>query len=83
MKTGARSGVILGPLVRVGEEFEGLGDVLETLFRGRIARIGIRVQFLGQLAIGLADLVSGRRLGNTKRLVGIVHTRHALPDPCW
>src|SRR5699024_6460716 len=46
-------GVVLLALLRVGEDRIGLADVLETLLRRLVARVGVRVPLAGQLAVGL------------------------------
>jgi hypothetical protein len=38
----------------------GLGNLLEALLDRRVPRIEVRVQFLGQLAVGAFDILSER-----------------------
>jgi len=45
-----------GPLFRITQQAMRSGDLLEAVFRGLVARIEVRVQFLRQFPISLADL---------------------------
>src|SRR5690606_562866 len=68
--------IILGALLGVAQQVEGGRDALEALLRDLVARILVRVQFLGQLAERLLDLVRARASGNAQFLVGIAsHVR--------
>src|SRR5690606_28313498 len=62
-------------LLLVPEDVERPGHPLETFLGFRIAGIAVRVQLLGQLAEGLADLVLAGVSGDAKFLVGIA--RHS------
>src|SRR5690554_2615994 len=49
--------VVLLPLLRIREHRIRLRDGLEPLLGFRVTRVGVRVEFLGELAIGALDLV--------------------------
>ena len=67
------AGVVAAPLVRVGQEVVGRRHFLEPLLGVLVAGIEVRMQFLGQLPVGLADLLGGRGLGEAEDLVGVFH----------
>src|SRR5205085_6455033 len=67
-------GVVLLPLLRVGEEVVGVLHLLEPLLGGVVARVPVRVVLAGELAVGLLDLVRGRRLRDAE---GLIRVRHA------
>jgi hypothetical protein len=55
----------------VSQDVEGRADLLETLFSGRIAGIGVGVELLGELAERLANLVGARTARHAQHLIGI------------
>src|ERR1700677_4339316 len=57
------------PLLRVGKQIVGGADLLEPLLRLLVARIEIRVQLLGQLSVGGANLVGRSGLGDAEGFV--------------
>jgi hypothetical protein len=63
--------VVEGALLLVAEHVEGGGDVLELLLRLLVARVDVRVVLLGELAVGLLDLVVAGRLGDAERCVEV------------
>src|ERR1700677_1388264 len=62
-------------LLRVGKQIVGRGDFLEPLLGRLVARIEIRVQLLGELSVGGADLVGRSGLGDAEGFVRVFHTR--------
>src|SRR5690606_15048536 len=52
--------VVFLALFRIGEDRVRLGDVLEALLRRLVARVGVGVELLGELAVGALDLVLAR-----------------------
>ena len=69
------AGVVAPPLLRIGQEIVGAGDLLELVLGLLVAGIEIGVQFLGQLPVRLADLVGGSGLGDAKGFIRVVHAR--------
>src|SRR5271165_5207561 len=67
------AGVVAAALVRIGQELVGGRNLLEPLLGVLVARVEVRMQLLGELTIGLADLLGGRRLGDAEDLVGVFH----------
>ena len=63
--------VVRLPLLGIREDVVGSLDVLEPLLRGRVARVAVRVELAGELAVRLLDLVVGRRLRDAEDVVGI------------
>ena len=61
--------VVLLALGRVAEHVVGGRDLLEAVLG---ARVGVGVVLLGQLAVGLADLLVGRRVGHPEHLVVVL-----------
>ncbi len=59
--------------VDIAQEIVGGRDLLELLLRGFVTRIEIRVQLLGELAIGALQLGCGGSRGHSEHLIGIVH----------
>ena len=72
------SGVVLLALVRVADDVEGRADALELLLGGLVARIGVGMVLLGELAERLAELVVARAPGNAKFLVGVARQECSL-----
>ena len=66
------AGVVLLPLLRIGERVVGPLDLLELLLRLGIVGIAVRVVLAHQLAVRLLDLLLGGSLGYAKRLVEVV-----------
>jgi len=64
------------PLLRVGEDVVRRLDVLEPLLRRRVVRVAVRMEFAGELAVGLLDLVVGRALRDAEHVVRVTG-RHA------
>ena len=52
--------VVAGPLLRIGEDVVGLGDLLEALLGGLVARVLVGVELVGELAVGGLELLAGR-----------------------
>ena len=67
------AGVEPPPLVRIGKQIVGGGDLLELLLGALVARVEVGVKLLGQLSVGLANLIGGRGLGDAKNLIGVSH----------
>ena len=67
------AGVEPSPLVRIREQIVGGGDLLELLLRPLVAGVEVRVKLLGELPVGLADIVGSRGLGDAKNLVRVSH----------
>src|SRR3546814_8296177 len=57
-------------LVGIAEDIVGGGDFLEAVGRRVIARIAVGMQFLGQLAIGLAHVFMTRAASSDERRLG-------------
>src|SRR5260370_1185599 len=84
--------VVEGALLRVPQRREGVGDFLEALLRLLVALVHVRVELLGQLAVGLLDLLRGGGLGDAEDGVGVFHrardrnhahqTGQPAVDPC-
>src|SRR5882757_177780 len=64
--------VVLLALVLVGEDVVGLGHVLELGFGLGVARVLVRVQLAGQLAVRLLDVGGRGVLGDAQRLVVVL-----------
>jgi hypothetical protein len=60
-------------LLAVGEDVEGVVDPLEFLLRRLVSGVHVGVVLLGQLAVGLLDLVVRGALRNPQPLVVVVH----------
>src|SRR3546814_1030025 len=60
-------------LLGIAQDAVRLGDLLELLLDGLVARVDVRVQLLGQLAVGALDLVLRGRAVDVQQLVGILH----------
>src|SRR6266704_1940766 len=75
--------VVLGPLLGIGEHAVGPPDLLETLLGGLVAVVGVRVELLGELPIGLLDVLGRSVLGHSQDgvevLLEILRVVHALP----
>jgi hypothetical protein len=54
--------VIGGALLIVLQDVIGLADFLEFLFGRRVARIAVRMELHGELAIGLLEILAARTL---------------------
>src|SRR5690349_10920038 len=73
--------IVAGSLVRVREQIVSGGDRFETSLRLRLPRVEIRVELLGELAVGLADLVgTGVRL-DAEHLIGRLRRHSGLTLP--
>ncbi len=62
-------------LLRIGEHLVGLGDLLESLLERRI-RVHIGMQFPGEPAVGLLDLLGSRVTADAEYPVIVVCHRH-------
>src|SRR5438132_531064 len=51
--------IVAGALLRIRQDVVGGRDRLEARLGGRLSRVQIGVKLLGELAVGLADLVGG------------------------
>jgi hypothetical protein len=60
-----------GALFRVAQQVVGGRDILELVRRLGVARVEVRMELLGELAVSLVNLVLGRALGNAQDLVGV------------
>ena len=58
--------VVLGAFVLVGQDVIGAGDLAEALGRARVVLVLVRMQLLGELAIGLLDLGLARAARHAK-----------------
>jgi hypothetical protein len=56
----------LGPLLLIGEDLVGAGDILELGLGRLVARIAVRMELPRELAIRLLDLVLGRASRNAE-----------------
>jgi hypothetical protein len=65
-------GVILLPLIRIGQHGVRLGDVLELLLRSSFPGVRIRVVLPRELPVSLLDVSVGSVLGNTKDLIEVL-----------
>ena len=63
-------------LVVVADDLVGAVELGELVGRLRVLLVGVRVQLLGELAIGLLDVFRARRLGHPQHLIGVAH-------PCY
>ncbi len=68
------AGIEFGALVLVAQNVIGAGDFLETLLGLGVARMGVRMVFLGQVAEGLLDFGFAGALGHAQDLIGIAHS---------
>ena len=68
--------VVLRLLVGVAQDLIGLADLLEPLLAGLVAGVQVRMILLGQLAVGLADLVVRGALLQAQDLVVISFLCH-------
>src|SRR6185503_9637015 len=66
-------GVVLLPLLLVGQRVVRLLHLLEPLLRRRVPRVVVGVVLAGELAVRLLDLVVRRALGHAEHLVVISH----------
>ena len=77
--------VVVGrPLVRMAEDLEGLGGLLEFDDGLLVARIAVRVVLQGELAIGFGDLTVAGGTIDAEDLIVIAfggHRRHGRSDP--
>ena len=64
--------VVLPALLVVGEHPVGLGHRLEPGLGRGVARVGVRVQLAGELAVRLLDLVRGRAGGDAQLAVEVL-----------
>lgn len=64
--------VVCGAFLLVGEDFVGLLDFLELLFRRlRVVRIAVGVQLHGELAVGFFDVVLRGVFGDAKDFIEV------------
>src|SRR6266540_3943327 len=80
--------VVLGPLLGVGQHAVGPPDLLETLLGGPVAGVGVRVELLGELPIGLLHVLGRGVLGHPQdrvevllEILRVVHASTWLPSP--
>ena len=64
--------VVLLALLGVADDVVGLGDLLEPVLRGLVARVGVGVVLARQLAVGLLDLAWLGVLGHAEDLVEVL-----------
>ena len=64
--------VVALSLVRIRQQVVGGRDLLELLLRVLVARIEVRVQFLGELPVGFADFLRRRGLGDAEDVIGVL-----------
>src|SRR3546814_21199297 len=57
-------------LLGIAQDAVSLGDLLELLLDGLVARVDVRVQLFGQLAVGALDLVLRGRAVYVQQLAG-------------
>ena len=57
--------VVAGALLRVGEDLVRLGGLLEALLGGLVARVLVRVELVGELAVGALQLLGSSRVRET------------------
>ena len=55
----------------IGEDFVGLGELLELVLGGRIVGVDVRVQLAGELSEGFLDLSLVGFARNAQHVVGI------------
>src|SRR6185312_13133866 len=58
-------------LLGIAQQVVGGGNLLELVFRLALARIEVRVMLLGELAIGLADVLVAGVLRDAENLIGV------------
>lgn len=68
--------VELCAFVGIADDAIGRRDFLEAFGRLVVAGIAVGMQFLGQLAIGLAHVFLGGAPGHTQHLVGVTHGKN-------
>ncbi len=68
------AGVEFGALVLVAEHVIGGGNFLEALLGLGVARMGVGMMLLGEVAEGLFDFGFAGGLGHAQDFIGIVHT---------
>ena len=64
--------IVLGALILVVEDRISVGDLLELFLGLRVAGIEVRMQLLGELAVGLGNTAGVRRLRHTKNGIKIL-----------
>src|SRR5262249_50850104 len=64
--------VVLLALLGVGEDLVSFADLLEASLGGRVAGIQVWMVLTGQLAIGLPDVLVGRRAGHAENPVVVL-----------
>ena len=64
--------VVFSALLGILEDRIGVGDLLELLLGRRVAGIEIGVQLLGELAVGLGNVVGARGLRHAKNGIEIL-----------
>ena len=69
------AGVVAASLFRVRQQVVGGRNLLEPLLGMLVARIEVRVQLLGELPVGLADILRARRFGDAEDFIGVFQTR--------
>ncbi len=71
-------------LVGIGQNREGLGDLLELLLGGLVALVDVGVVLARQAAVGRLDLLLAGASGQTQDLVVVLlrHLEHTAPYPC-
>ena len=69
------AGVVAAALFRVRQEVVGDRNLFKPLLRMLVARVEIRVQLLGELPVGLADLLRAGGLGDAEDIIGVFQTR--------
>ena len=63
--------VVAAPALRVPQRLVGEGDQLEAVLGLLVARLGVRVQLAGELAVGPLDLGLGRAVAYPQQLVEV------------
>ena len=78
---GLAEAVVAGALLVVGEHGVGPGDLLEALGRVRVVGVGVGVQLARPLAVGLLEVVGGRRPGHARAVRSSrPHTPHRVGE---
>ena len=69
-----------GALLGIGKDLVRGRQLLEALLGGLVARVQVRMAGLGELAIGLADLLLRRLALQPQHLVGVAHASPPRTD---